>query len=66
MTSTDDIRRRATAFPEVEETEHLRLHVPVWKVRGKTFLGMGKDSTTAVFCIDEQDANDAAGEDPAT
>ena len=52
------------ALPEVEETSHFRFHVPVYKVRGRTFLGMGKDEATAVFCISEQDANDAAAADP--
>lgn len=66
VTTTDDIRRWATALPEVEETSHFRFHVPVWKVRDRTFLGMGKGETTAVFCVSEQEANDAAAADPAT
>lgn len=65
MTSTNDIRRWATALPEVEETEHFRFHVPVFKVRGRTFVGMGQDSTTAVFCVAEQEAYDVAAADPA-
>jgi hypothetical protein len=60
VTNTDDIRRWTMALPEVEETSHFLFHVPVWKVRGKTFLGMGKGETTAVFCISEQEANEAA------
>jgi hypothetical protein len=63
---TDDIRRLAMALPEVEETSHFRFHVPVWKVRGRTFLGMGRDETTAVFCVSEKEAEDAAAADPAT
>lgn len=54
------------ALPEVEETSHLRFHVPVWKVRGKTFLGVGKDQTTVVFCISEQEAEEAAAANPAS
>ena len=54
------------ALPEVEETSHFRFHVPIWKVRGRTFLGMGNDETTAVFCVSEQEADDAAAADPAT
>jgi hypothetical protein len=54
------------ALPEVEETSHFRFHVPIWKVRGRTFPGMGKDETTAVFCISEQEADDAAAADPVT
>jgi hypothetical protein len=66
VTATDDIRRWAMALPEVEETSHFRFHVPVWKVGGRTFLGMGKHETTAVFCISEQEADDAAAAEPAT
>jgi hypothetical protein len=63
---TDDIRRWATALPEVEETTPFRFQVPIFKVRSRTFLGMGKDETTAVFCISEQEADNAAADDPAT
>ena len=52
------------ALPEVEETSHYRFHVPVFKVRGRTFLGMGRDQTTAVFCISEQQADRAAAAEP--
>ncbi|MFI7035505.1 MmcQ/YjbR family DNA-binding protein [Microbispora rosea] len=65
MTITDDIRRWATALPEVEEVSHFRFHVPVFKVRGRTFLGMGRDETTAVFCVGEQQAVDASQADPS-
>lgn len=54
------------ALPEVQEISHHLFHVPVFKVRGRTFLGMGKDETTAVFCISEQEADSAAAADPAT
>jgi hypothetical protein len=53
------------ALPEVEETSHFRFHVPVWQVRGRTFLGMGSDETTAVFCVSEQEADEAAAANPA-
>jgi hypothetical protein len=53
------------AQPEVEETSHFRFHVPVFKVHGRTFLGMGEGERTAVFCISEQEANAAAAADPA-
>ncbi|GLY63474.1 MmcQ/YjbR family DNA-binding protein [Amycolatopsis taiwanensis] len=66
MTITDELRRWAMALPEVEETSHFRFRVPLWKVRGRTFLGMGKDETTAVFCVSEQEAQDAAATDPDT
>jgi hypothetical protein len=42
MTTTDDIRRWAMALPEVEETSHFRFHVPVFKIRGRTFLGWAR------------------------
>ena len=66
MTTTDDIRRWATALPEAEETSHFRFHTPVFKVRGRTSLGMGRDETRAVFSISEQQADTAAQADPAT
>ena len=66
MATTDDIRRLALALPEVEETSHHLFHVPVWKVRGHTFLGMSRDQDKAVFCISEQEASDVAAADPAT
>jgi hypothetical protein len=65
VTTTDEIRRWATALPEVEETSHFRFRVPVFKVRGRTFLGMGKDETTAVFCVSEKQAETEAEADPA-
>ncbi|HSZ42582.1 MAG TPA: MmcQ/YjbR family DNA-binding protein [Trebonia sp.] len=64
MTTTDDIRRWVMALPEVEETSHFRFHVPVFKVRGRTFLGLGKGETSAVFCISEQQADQDAAADP--
>lgn len=64
MTTTDQIRALATALPEVTEKQHFRFKVPLWQVRGRTFLGMGRDETTAVFCISEESANAAAAADP--
>jgi hypothetical protein len=65
VTATEDIRRWAMALPGVEETSHFRFHAPVFKVRGRTFLGLGRDETTAVFCVSEQEADAAAAADPA-
>ncbi len=48
------------ALPEVAEKQHFRFTVPLWQVSGKTFLGMGRDETTAIFCITEQSAEAAA------
>ncbi|MFL6096511.1 MAG: MmcQ/YjbR family DNA-binding protein [Blastococcus sp.] len=53
------------ALPEVTEKQHFRFKVPLWQVRGKTFLGMGRDEETAVFCITEAAAESHAGADPA-
>jgi hypothetical protein len=64
VSTTDDIRCWAMALPEVEELSHFRFHVPVFKVRGRTFLGMGADEQKVVFCISEQDADRAAAADP--
>lgn len=64
MASTDQIRAWATAFPEVIEKQHFRFKVPLWQVRGTTFLGMGRDETTAVFCVSEESASAAADADP--
>lgn len=63
-TTTDEIRTWATALPEVTEKQHHLFKVPVWQVRGTTFLGMGREETTAVFCITEESADTAAAADP--
>jgi hypothetical protein len=65
-TTTNDLRRWAMALPEVEETTHFRFRIPSWKVRGRTFLGMGHDQTTAVFCVAEAEADAAAAAEPGT
>ncbi|HEX4257795.1 MAG TPA: MmcQ/YjbR family DNA-binding protein [Streptosporangiaceae bacterium] len=64
-TTTETIRAWAASLPEVTEKQHFRFKVPVWQVRGKTFLGMGRDETTAVFCITEAAAEARATADPA-
>jgi hypothetical protein len=62
--TTEEIRRWAMALPEVTERQHHLLKVPLWQVCGQTFLGMGRDEATAVFCIAEDAARSAAGSDP--
>lgn len=52
------------SLPEVTEKQHHLFKVPVWQVRGRTFLGMGRDETTVVFCITEESANASAAADP--
>jgi len=63
VTLTSRIRAVAAALPEVTEKQHHLFKTPVWQVRGRTFLGMGRDETTAVFCIAEDSANLAAAAD---
>jgi hypothetical protein len=58
--TTEDIRQWAVALPEVEETSHHLFRVPKFSVRGRTFLGLGRDETTAVFRVSERQANAAA------
>ena len=62
--TTNQIQAWAMALPEVTEKQHARFKVPLWQVHGKTFLGMGRDETTAVFCIGEASARQAAAADP--
>lgn len=64
MITIDDIRRFATAFPEVEEFTHFRL--PAFKVRGKAFAGVEKGEATAVFSISQAEAATAVADDAAT
>lgn len=52
------------ALPEVIEKQHHLFKVPKWHVRGKTFLGMGKDQTTVVCCVSEAVANELAAAEP--
>jgi hypothetical protein len=54
------------SLPEVEETRHFRFGVPQFKIRGTTFAGLGKDATTAVFCVSEKEADSATAAEPAT
>ena len=64
MITLDDIRRFATAFPEVEEFTHFRL--PSFRVRNKPFAGMEKGDRTAVLSVSQEEAADAVADDPAT
>ncbi len=64
MVNTEQMRAWAMALPEVTEKLHFRFKVPLWQVRGKTFLGMGRDETTAVFGISEESAEEAVAADP--
>lgn len=66
MITFDDIRRLATAFPEVEESTHFRIRQPVFKVGGKPFAGGEKGETTAVFSVSREEAATAVADDPAT
>lgn len=64
MASTDQIRGWAMALPEVIEKQHHLFKVPQWRVRGRAFVGMGREETTAVFCISETAAEQATAQDP--
>ena len=68
MITLDDVRRFATAFPEVEEVTHFRFGQPVFKVAGKPFAGGGgsKEETTAAFSISQEEVATAIADDPAT
>jgi hypothetical protein len=48
----------------VTEKRHLRFKVPLRQVHAKTFLGMGRDKSTAVFCITEESAEAVPAADP--
>jgi hypothetical protein len=61
---TKDIRGWATALPEVTEKQHHLFKVPLWQVRGRSFVGMGRDEASAVFRVSQESANEAAAADP--
>jgi hypothetical protein len=61
VSNTDDIRGWAMALPEVTEKQHHLFKVPKWQVRGKTFLGMGKDQMTVVLCVSVTFPRDRGG-----
>ncbi|MFI7423259.1 MmcQ/YjbR family DNA-binding protein [Nonomuraea sp. NPDC049684] len=63
MITLDDLRRFATALPEVEEFTHFRL--PGFKVKGRPFAGMEKGDATAVFSVSQEEAATAVTADPA-
>ncbi|MGW5360104.1 MmcQ/YjbR family DNA-binding protein [Actinopolymorpha pittospori] len=65
MIPSGEIRRFATAFPEVEEFTHHVFEQPVFKVRGKAFAGMDRGGRTAVFSIKQEDAAAAVAAEPA-
>lgn len=64
MITTDDIRRFATAFPEVEEYTHHLFKVPGFRVAGNAFAGMDKGEATAVFSVSGEEAAAAVADDP--
>lgn len=65
MITTDDVRRLATAFPDVEEFTHFRFKVPGFRVGGKAFAGMEKGERTAVFSVGAEEAAAAVAAEPA-
>lgn len=65
MITSEEIRRLATAFPEVEEFTHHLFKVPGYRVGGKAFAGMDKGQRTAVFSVPHQEAAAAVAEEPS-
>ncbi|MGH7642382.1 MAG: hypothetical protein ACRENX_05095 [Candidatus Dormibacteria bacterium] len=63
--TTEDIRRWAIAHPEVAESSHFLFHSPVFKVRGRSFLGLGRGEKMAVFLISQEDTDEEAAGDPS-
>ncbi|MEV0648989.1 MmcQ/YjbR family DNA-binding protein [Phytomonospora sp. NPDC050363] len=62
MIGLDDIRRFATALPEVEEGVHFRR--PSFKVHGRPFVGPEQGETHAVVAVGREEAAIAVAEDP--
>ncbi len=58
------LREWANALPSVREKRHPRFELPVWQVRGKTFLELGPDRAVATFRIPEESAAVAAAAHP--
>lgn len=64
MITADDLRRFATAFPDVEEFTHHIHKQPGFRVRGKAFAGLEKGGSTAVFSVAEAEAQAAITAEP--
>lgn len=64
MITFDGIRGFTAAFPEVEETVHVRFRQPVFRVRGKPFAGGETGEATAVFSVSREEAATAVAENP--
>jgi hypothetical protein len=60
----EDVRRCATAFPDVQETTHFRFQEPVFKVNGKTFAGADQGGQSIVVCISQQEATEIVAAEP--
>jgi hypothetical protein len=66
MVDEANVRDWARRLPEVEEKVHARFGVPRFTVRGRTFLGIGRDRTTVVLCLTEDEAEAAMADDPGS
>lgn len=65
MITTEDVRRLAMSFPDVEEFVHHRFKVPGFRVAGKAFAGMDEGERTAVFSVSAEEAAAAVAAEPA-
>lgn len=55
--TTEKIREWAMELPEVTEKQHHLFKTPAWQVHGRSFVGISRDESTAVFLISEECAN---------
>lgn len=62
MVDLADIRRFATALPEVEERTHFRL--PGFRVADKLLVHLERGDTHAIVCIGRAEAQAAAADQP--
>lgn len=64
VATAEKIRACAMALPEVTEKQHHLFDVPLWRVREKVFVGIGRGGSTVVFRISEESADAAEAADP--
>lgn len=64
MITAADLRRLATAFPEVTEFTHHLHKQPGFKVGKNSFAGLEKGAGTAVFSVAEAEAAAAIAAEP--
>jgi len=62
MVELADIRRYATALPEVEEKPHFRL--PAFRATDRLIVHLEKGGRHAIVCVGEAEATAAAAQEP--